>query len=85
MCDYCDQSSTRATSRLPAPVGRYAHATSPGIRAGGTRIFKHFKDTVTYDERLHHADVTVRFRKVRAARCSTYPVRVLARGPAPWL
>jgi hypothetical protein len=23
------------------------------------RIFKHLKDTVTYDERLHHADVTL--------------------------
>jgi hypothetical protein len=30
-------------------------------QAGGARMFKHLKDLVTYDERLHHADVTVRF------------------------
>jgi hypothetical protein len=30
-------------------------------QAGGERMFKHLEDTVTYDERLHQADVTARF------------------------
>jgi hypothetical protein len=44
---------------LPTPKKTvYAHATSPGSRLGGARIFKHLKDTVTHDERFHHADVS---------------------------
>jgi hypothetical protein len=32
-------------------------------------MFKHLKDTVTYDERLHHADVTVRPPRRDAENC----------------
>jgi hypothetical protein len=47
---------------LPTPKKRgirFGDLARP--QAGGARMFKHLKDLVTYDERLHHADVTVRF------------------------